>query len=96
MDTVEKIHSELESCLKGINSGGLSNLDAKIIEKLEKIVPAAAGLGMEQGKKLTENLSEVLKTFKEGKSNESSVAVRITALDFYLQNIKGTDSTEEL
>jgi len=96
METIEKIHSELEACLKSINAAGLGNLNPEDIEKLDKISAAAAGLGIDQGKKLTENLSAVLKNFKEGKSGEDSVAIRITALDFYLKNTQGGASTEEL
>jgi len=94
MDTTEKIDSELEACLKSIGSTGLANMDPQIIETLDKISAAAAGLGMDQGKKLTENLSAVLKNYKEGKSGEDSVALRITALEFYLKNTGGGDAEE--
>jgi hypothetical protein len=96
MDTEEKIHIELEACLNSINSGGIGNPDPHIIEKLDQISAAAAGLGMDQGKKLPENLSAVLKKFKEGQSGEESVAIRVTALDFYLQNTRSPAATEEL
>jgi hypothetical protein len=66
------------------------------IEKLETLSAAAAGLGMRQGKKLIDNLSTVLKSFKEGKSAEGSVAVRMTAMDFYLQNLRGSSPMEEI
>jgi hypothetical protein len=71
-------------------------LDPQITDKLDKFSAAAGGLGMNSGKKLIDNLSAVLKSFKEGKSKEDSVQVRLTALDFYLQNIKGGGSEEEL
>ena len=96
MDSAEKIHSELDACIKSINSAGLGKLDPQITEKLDKICAAAAGLGIDQGKKLAENLSTVLKSFKEGKSSEDSVAVRLTALEFYLNSTGGGAATEEL
>ena len=95
MDTVDNLEKELESCLSSINSVGLDNLDPQNIEKLEKISAAAAACGMNQGKKLVDNLITVLKAFKEGKSTQDSVSIRITALDFYLKNTTGSD-TEEL
>ena len=96
MDSADKFHSELEACLKSISTAGLGNLDLQNIEKLDKLSAAAAGLGIDQGKKLVENLSTVLKSFKEGKSGEDSVAVRLTALEFYLNNTQGGAATEEL
>ena len=96
MDTVEGFRKELENCITSINSAGLASLDAKNIENLEKISAAAAGFGMNQGKKLVDNLLTVLKSFKEGKSNENSVSLRMTAIDFYLKNTQGGGSTEEL
>jgi hypothetical protein len=96
MDSVDGLREELASCLAQINKAGLGSLDPQNIEKLDKFAASAGGLGMNSGKKLIENLSEVLKSFKEGKSQESSVQVRLTALDFYLQNITGGGSEEEL
>ncbi|MDR1238697.1 MAG: hypothetical protein LBK27_01155 [Treponema sp.] len=72
----------------------MSNLDPQNIEKLDKFSALAANLGMNSGKKLIENLSAVLKSFREGKSREESVQVRLTAIDFYLQNIKGGGEEE--
>jgi len=95
MSTTEEIQKELESCLESINSTGLDNLDIQNIYALDKISVSAAELGMTQGKKLVDNLAAVLKTFKEGKSAKESVSVRLTALEFYLQNIKSS-GTEDL
>ncbi|GHV94903.1 hypothetical protein AGMMS50293_12230 [Spirochaetia bacterium] len=95
MDTVANLQKELESCLGSINSAGLDKLDSQNIEKLEQISAATDGLGMKQGKKLIDNLCVVLKAFKEEKSTGESVSLRLTALDFYLQNTKGGD-TEDL
>ncbi|MDR0623568.1 MAG: hypothetical protein LBG10_03975 [Treponema sp.] len=96
MDSVDGLREELTSCLAQINDAGLGSLDLQIIEKIDKFAAAAGGLGMNSGKKLIENLSAVLKSFKEGKSQESSVQVRLTALDFYLRNIQGGGAEEEL
>jgi hypothetical protein len=95
MDTVENLQKELESCLGSINSAGLDNVDPQNIEKLDKLAAAADSLGMKQGKQLVDNLVSVLKALKEGKSTANSVSVRLTALDFYLQNTRGA-ATEEL
>ncbi|MCL2067597.1 MAG: hypothetical protein FWG99_09050 [Treponema sp.] len=95
MDTTETFHDELEKCLGSINSDGLEKLDPQNIEKLEKISAVAAEHGMNQGKKLIDNLVQVLKNLLEGKSTPDSVSLRLTALDFYINNIKGS-STEEL
>jgi hypothetical protein len=95
MSTAEEIQKELDGCLDSINSAGLDNIDLQNIEKLDKISAIAAVQGMSQGKKLIDNLSAVLKAFKEGKSAKESVSVRLTALDFYLQNIKSS-TTEDL
>jgi hypothetical protein len=96
MDTVESLREELENCLSGMNSAGFGNFDPQNIEKLEKFAAAAAGLGMNAGKKLIDNLINVLKSFKDGAAGEDSVTVRMTALEFYLQNIKSGDVEEEL
>jgi hypothetical protein len=96
MDTVESLRGELVGCLAGINAAGLGSLDPQNIDKLEKFSAAAEKLGMNSGKKLIDNLLAVLKSFKEGKSKEDSVDIRLTALDFYLQNIEGGGSEEEL
>jgi hypothetical protein len=96
MDTVESLREELEKCVSGINSAGLGNFDPQTIDKLEQFAATAAGLGMNSGKKLVDNLTNVLKSFKEGSTGEGSVTVRLTALEFYLQNIKSGGAEEEL
>jgi hypothetical protein len=96
MDTVESLCGDIEACIIGINASGLDNVDPRNIEKLDKCAAAAGDLGMNSGKKLIENLSMVLKSFKEGKSKENSVQVRLTALDFYLQHTRGGSGEEEL
>jgi uncharacterized protein (DUF885 family) len=95
MDTVENLQKELETCIGSINSAGLGSLDPQNIEKLDKLAAAAASLGMNQAKKLLDNLVAVLKSFKDGSAKEDSVTVRLTALDFYLKNTAG-GATEDL
>ncbi|MDR1588117.1 MAG: hypothetical protein LBS57_11725 [Treponema sp.] len=95
MDTVENLQKELETCIGSINSAGLSSPDPQNTEKLDKMSAAAASLGMNQAKKLIDNLSTVLKSFKDGAAKEESVTVRLTALEFYLKNTAG-GPTEDL
>ncbi|MDR0602357.1 MAG: hypothetical protein LBG42_08245 [Treponema sp.] len=95
MATVESLRSELEGCISNITSAGLGNLDGGNIDKLEKLSGEAGGLGMNQGKKLIDNLVTVLKSFKDGAAKEESVQIRLTAIDFYIKNIQD-GSTEDL
>ncbi|MDR1319243.1 MAG: hypothetical protein LBJ90_06425 [Treponema sp.] len=95
MDTIGKLQKELENFIGGINSAGLGNPDPQNIEKLDKMSAAAAALGMNQGKKLIDNLSTVLKSVQAGSAKEESAAVRLTALEFYLKNTAG-GATEDL
>jgi hypothetical protein len=94
MDTVETLQKELEKCVNSINSTGPGSMDLQNIEKLDKMSIAAAELGMKQGKQLIDNLSAVIKSYKEGNSKEDSVSIRLTAIDFYLKNTLGGDIEE--
>ncbi|MDR1374003.1 MAG: hypothetical protein LBJ24_03430 [Treponema sp.] len=97
MDAIETIRGELEQVLSNISASGYANLDAGITDKLCAIGTSAENLGMKNGKKLIDNLSEVLKSFKDGKSEEKSVALRFTALEFYNNHIKAeVGEVEEL
>jgi hypothetical protein len=97
MDAIETIRGELEQLLSDINASGYANIDAGIMGRLDTIGATAEKLGMKNGKKLIDNLTEVLKSFKEGKTEEKSVALRFTALEFYNNNIKAeTGDVEEL
>jgi hypothetical protein len=87
MDTIEHVCQDLETLLGNINSSGLTNIDPGIAEKFGELGSAADSLGMKNGKKLIDNLVEVLKSFKDGKAEEGSVSVRITALDFYQKKV---------
>ena len=87
MDTIEKLCQELDSILSTINTSGIKNINSGIIDQIEKTSSAAEKLGMQAGKKLIDNLVTSLKSFKEGKSDENSVSVRITALEFYEKKV---------
>jgi hypothetical protein len=94
--TVEELRGELEKIVAGLTSSGFGTIDPGIVEKLDTLTSAAGELGMKSGQRLIENLSAVMKAIKEGKSGEDSGQVRLTALDFYVQHIKGGASEEEL
>jgi hypothetical protein len=94
--TVEELRGELEKIVAGLTSSGFGTIDPETIEKLGKLTLAAGELGMKSGQHLIENLSTVMKAIQEGKSNEGSGQVRLTALDFYIQHIKGGGLEEEL
>ncbi|MDR1420215.1 MAG: hypothetical protein LBI86_07570 [Treponema sp.] len=93
--TVEGLRGELEGCISNITSAGLGNLDGGNIDKLAKLGGEADGLGMNQGKKLIDNLVAVLKSHKDGSAKEDSVQIRLTAMDFYIKNIQD-GATEDL
>ena len=97
MDAIETIRGELEQLLSDISASGYAGGDAGITGRLDTVGAAAEKLGMKNGKKLIDNLTEVLKSFKEGKTEEKSVALRFTALEFYNSNIKAeAGEVEEL
>jgi hypothetical protein len=95
MDTIENVCKELEKVVADITAKGAANIDIAICADIEKISLASETLGMKSGKKLIDNLSAVLKSFKEGKSEEGSVAVRVTALDFYIKNVLSNQGSVE-
>jgi ketosteroid isomerase-like protein len=94
MATVEELREALEALSKKIASAG----EGAVVE-LDNVGKAAAeadSLGMKAGKQLLDNLAASLQSVKDGKSHADSIQVRITALDFYLNKIKGGSSEEEL
>jgi hypothetical protein len=95
MDTIESVCKELEKIVADVTAKGAANVDIAICADIDKISSAAETLGMKSGKKLVDNLAAVLKSFKEGKSEEASVAVRITALDFYIKNVLSNQGSVE-
>ncbi|MDR1933573.1 MAG: hypothetical protein LBQ57_12220 [Spirochaetales bacterium] len=95
MDTIENVCKEVEKVLAVVNSKGFANIDDSVCADLDKISAAAETLGMKSGKKLIDNLSAVLKSHKEGKAEETSVSVRLTALDFYNKNVLSNQGAVE-
>ena len=94
--TVEDLRIELEKIVSALLSSGFGNIDSGIIEKLDKITVTAGELEMKEGKRLIENLSSVMKSIKDGKSNAESGSVRLTALDFYVKKLAGGENIEDL
>ena len=88
MDTVENVCKEVENVLGELGSKGSNDA---IKAKLDKLSVAAETLGMKSGKKLIDNLITALKDGKTG----DSLAVRITALDFYNKNVLGGQGAVE-
>jgi hypothetical protein len=93
--TVEELRPELEAIVSTLSSGGFGTIDPSLVEKLDVYSAAAGELGMKEGKHLLENLSEVMKAIKDGKSSAESGALRLTALEFYVKKIAG-DAIEDL
>jgi Tfp pilus assembly protein FimT len=87
MATIVDFGKDLGQLLTEITSGGVGSVNAAHCDKLGKLGTDADSLGMKNGKKLIDNLTETIKSFQAGKSEEKSVSVRLTALDFYQQNI---------
>ena len=94
--TVEELRTELDKLVSGLTSSGFNSIDSGMVEKLEKYSAAAGELSMKEGKKLLENLSGAIKAIQEGKSKAESGNLRLTALDFYVKKLSGTENTEEL
>jgi hypothetical protein len=94
MATIEEFSNELGKLLADITAGGIGSISAANCDQLGTLGASADGLGMKNGKKLIDNLVETVKSFQAGKSEEKSVSVRLTALDFYQKNIASGQSEE--
>ncbi|MDR0656381.1 MAG: hypothetical protein LBG22_08725 [Treponema sp.] len=94
MATVEELRETLEALSNKIASAG----EGAVVEldTVSKLAAEAGSLGMKAGKQLLDNLAASLQSVKDGKSHADSIQVRITALDFYLNKIKGGSGEEEL
>ena len=91
METVEHVCAEIEKIIAAISSGG--EVDEGARASLDKLSAAAETVGMKSGKKFVDNLSAAL---KDGKTGES-LAVRVTALDFYIKNVlSGQGAVEDI
>ena len=94
--TVEELRAELEKIISDLSASGFENIDSGMVEKLDKYSAAAGELSMKEGKKLVENLSGAIKAILEGKSKAESGNLRLTALDFYVKKLSGTENIEDL
>ena len=94
--TVEELKKELEKITSGLTSTGFESIDSGTVEKLEKLSAAAGEAGMKEGKHLIGNLLTAIKAIQEGKSKAESGNLRLTALDFYLKNLSGSENIEDL
>ena len=94
--TVGELRTELKIIISSLTSSGFENIDSGIVEKLDNFAVAAGESEMKEGKRLIENLSGALKAIQEGKSKIESGNVRLTALDFYLNNLTDSENTEDL
>ena len=94
--TVEELRIELEKIVAGLNASGFSAVNAGVLEKLEQLSASAVDQGMNEGKHLINNLINVIKSIREGKSKPESGNIRLIALEFYLLKLSGNGETEEL
>ena len=94
--TVEELRLDLEKIIASLNSSGFGAIEAGTTDKLEKLGVVANELGMFQGKQLIDNLIGVIKAIQDGKSKAESGIVRLTALDFYVKKLSGTENIEDL
>ena len=94
--TVEELRVELETIISALTTSGFSSVDSGIIDKLNKFAVVAGESGMSEGKRLIENLLDAIKAIQEGKSQADSGNLRLTALNFYVKNLSGSEHTEEL
>ena len=94
--SVKELWEELEQIIAALASSGFAGIDGETIAKMDKCAASAAELNMKEGKRLIENLSDIMKAIVEGKSNDDSGFLRLTALDFYLKKHLPTESVEDL
>ncbi|MDR1929220.1 MAG: hypothetical protein LBQ44_01195 [Treponema sp.] len=90
--TVEEFCGKLDTLVSGLNSG---TAQEDTFSELAVYSAEAEKLGMKTAKQLLENLHTVLKNRKEGGASEGSVAIRLTALEFYVKKLQ-SGSTEDL
>jgi hypothetical protein len=94
--TVEELRVELGKVISDLTATGLVNIDSGIMEKIKTLSDTAGELGMKEGKRLIDNLSGAINAIKEGKSKAESGNVRLTAVEFYLNNHSGSENIEDL
>ena len=94
--TVEELRAELGKIVSGFTAAGLKDIDSAMMEKIKTLSETAGELGMNEGKRLIENLVGAITAIKEGKSQAESGTLRLTALEFYLKNLSGSENIEDL
>jgi len=94
--TVEEIRTALEKTISDLTTSGFGNIDPTVLETLDKLAVSAGEAGMKEGKHLIENLSGIMKAIQQGISKPESGSIRLTALDFYVKKISGSENIEEL
>ena len=94
--TVGELRTGLKTIISSLTSSGFENVDNGIIEKLDKLAIAVGESEMKEGQRLIENLIVTLKAIREGKSKAESGNVRLTALDFYINNLPDSEKIEDL
>jgi hypothetical protein len=93
--TIDELRAKLESLISGLPVSDFGAVKDSAITKLSDYAAAASALGMSEGKKLIENLIAVFKARKQGNSTDTSVSIRLTAIDFYVKKLQ-SGSTEDL
>ena len=93
---VEELRLELVEIINNLASKGFENIDPGTSGRLDALANKAGEIGMNEGKRLINNLSGAIKTIKEGKTRVESAKVRLTALEFYVQNLAISETTEDL
>ena len=94
--TVEELRTEVKTIISSLTSSGFENVDSGLMEKLDKLAIAVGELEMKEGQRLIDNLIVTLKAIREGKSKAESGNVRLTALDFYINNLPNSENIEDL
>lgn len=95
LSSIEELREKLESLISLLPSPDYNAIDDTFFTELDSCAKMAASLGMKEGQKLINNLSGILQDRKQGKSQDASVMIRLTAIDFYLKKLQ-TGDTEDL
>ena len=93
--TVEELKTELEKIISSLTLTGFGNIDSGITEKLNELTVVAGKLNMKEGKRLTGNLVNAMKSAREGESRTKSCNVRLMALDFYVKKLSNVGNIED-
>jgi hypothetical protein len=86
---LEKIVTQLEAA-KG------DKIDAALVTEINDAKAKATEFGMKSGLSLISNLADKMKDLNDGKTTMDSVGIRVTALKFYLENIKKVGEVADL